>query len=51
MDYDKNHKLRTWQIVPEQEGNVIAFSKVRGGMGAGRQGQREGHVREGRERI
>lgn len=33
MDYDKNHKLRTWQIVPEQEGNVIAFSKVRGGMG------------------
>lgn len=33
MDYDKNHKLRTWQILPEQEGKVIAFSKVRGGMG------------------
>lgn len=33
MDYFKNHKLRTWQIVPEQEGKVIAFSKVRGGMG------------------
>lgn len=33
MDYDKNHKLRTWQILPEQEGKVTASSKVRGGTG------------------
>lgn len=33
MDYDKNHKLRTWQPPLEQEGKVIAFSEVRGGVG------------------
>lgn len=33
MDYDKNHTLWARQFPPEQEGNVIAFSKVRGGMG------------------
>ena len=33
MDYDKNHKVQNWQILPEQEGKVIAFSRVRGGMG------------------